>query len=220
MNWNKIDNESKQIDESSITRLIHHNEEHDCVCMTAYRSTREQDDDGNIHKRKARISNQSANNALGAVLRKMGYQITKLVGKYPEEGGVGDVKESSWFVVNVNDDSDFVAVCADLAEKDERDSILVMPKGCFATGKGCYLYGTKNDPDAWVGYHDKKMTDGISVNGDSPFETRIDGKRYSFNIVDEGSKDVFWNPSSMYGAQARYAYVKNHYGIDFFNTTK
>ena len=93
MDWNKIDNESKQIDESSITRLMRHNEEHDCVCMTAYRSMREQDDDGNSHKRKARISNQSANNALGAVLRKLGYQITKVVGKYPEEGGVGDVKE-------------------------------------------------------------------------------------------------------------------------------
>ena len=205
----------KNLNESSITRLMRHNEEHDCVCMTAYRSNREKDDFG-VHKRKARVSNQKANAALGAVLRKYGYNVTKVVGKYPEEDGQADVKENSWFVVNVNDDSDFVDVCADLAEADEQDSILVMPKGSFSTGKGCYLYGT-NPNGSWPKYHEKKMTDGISVNGDSPFETRISGKRYSFNVVDESKDDIFWNPSSMFGAMARHAYIKNHYGLDFFN---
>ena len=205
----------KNLNESSITRLMRHNEEHDCVCMTAYRSNREKDDSG-VHKRKARVSNQKANAALGAVLRRYGYNVTKVVGKYPEEDGQADVKENSWFVVNVNDDSDFVDVCADLAEADEQDSILVMPKGSFSTGKGCYLYGT-NPNGSWPKYHEKKMTDGISVNGDSPFETRISGKRYSFNVVDESKDDIFWNPSSMFGAMARHAYIKNHYGLDFFN---
>ena len=205
----------KNLNESSITRLMRHNEEHDCVCMTAYRSNREKDDSG-VHKRKARVSNQKANAALGAVLRRYGYNVTKVVGKYPEEDGQADVKENSWFVVNVNDDSDFVDVCADLAEADEQDSILVMPKGSFSSGKGCYLYGT-NPNGSWPKYHEKKMTDGISVNGDSPFETRISGKRYSFNVVDESKDDIFWNPSSMFGAMARHAYIKNHYGLDFFN---
>ena len=205
----------KNLNESSITRLMRHNEEHDCVCMTAYRSNREKDDSG-VHKRKARVSNQKANAALGAVLRRYGYNVTKVVGKYPEEDGQADVKENSWFVVNVNDDSDFVDVCADLAEADEQDSILVMPKGSFSTGNGCYLYGT-NPNGSWPKYHEKKMTDGISVNGDSPFETRISGKRYSFNVVDESGDDKFWNPSSMFGAMARHAYIKNHYGLDFFN---
>ena len=205
----------KSVNESSITRLMRHNEEHDCVCMTAYRSNREKDDFG-VHKRKARVSNQKANAALGAVLRRYGYNVTKVVGKYPEEDGQADVKENSWFVVNVNDDSDFVDVCADLAEADEQDSILVMPKGSFSSGKGCYLYGT-NPNGSWPKYHEKKMTDGISVNGDSPFETRISGKRYSFNVVDESKDDTFWNPSSMFGAMARHAYIKNHYGLDFFN---
>lgn len=205
----------KSVNESSITRLMRHNEEHDCVCMTAYRSNREKDDSG-VHKRKARVSNQKANAALGSVLRKYGYNVTKVVGKYPEEDGQADVKENSWFVVNVNDDSDFVDVCADLAEADEQDSILVMPKGSFSSGKGCYLYGT-NPNGSWPKYHEKKMTDGISVNGDSPFETRISGKRYSFNVVDESNDDIFWNPSSMFGAMARHAYIKNHYGLDFFN---
>lgn len=205
----------KNVNESSITRLMRHNEEHDCVCITAYRSNREKDDYG-VHKRKARVSNQKANAALGAVLRRYGYNVTKVVGKYPEEDGQADVKENSWFVVNVNDDSDFVDVCADLAEADEQDSILVMPKGSFSTGKGCYLYGT-NPNGSWPKYHEKKMTDGISVNGDSPFETRISGKRYSFNVVDESGDDKFWNPSSMFGAMARHAYIKNHYGLDFFN---
>lgn len=205
----------KNVNESSITRLMRHNEEHDCVCMTAYRSNREKDDSG-VHKRKARVSNQKANAALGAVLRRYGYNVTKVVGKYPEEDGQADVKENSWFVVNVNDDSDFVDVCADLAEADEQDSILVMPRGSFSSGKGCYLYGT-NPNGSWPKYHEKKMTDGISVNGDSPFETRISGKRYSFNVVDESKDDIFWNPSSMFGAMARHAYIKNHYGLDFFN---
>ena len=205
----------KNLNESSITRLMRHNEEHDCVCMTAYRSNREKDDSG-VHKRKARVSNQKANAALGAVLRRYGYNVTKVIGKYPEEDGQADVKENSWFVVNVNDDSDFVDVCADLAEADEQDSILVMPKGSFSSGKGCYLYGT-NPNGSWPKYHEKKMTDGISVNGDSPFETRISGKRYSFNVVDESKDDIFWNPSSMFGAMARHAYIKNHYGLDFFN---
>ena len=205
----------KNVNESSITRLMRHNEEHDCVCMTAYRSNREKDDSG-VHKRKARVSNQKANAALGSVLRRYGYNVTKVVGKYPEEDGQADVKENSWFVVNVNDDSDFVDVCADLAEADEQDSILVMPRGSFSSGKGCYLYGT-NPNGSWPKYHEKKMTDGISVNGDSPFETRISGKRYSFNVVDESKDDTFWNPSSMFGAMARHAYIKNHYGLDFFN---
>ena len=207
------------VDESSITRLMRNNEKHDCICITAYRSNREKDENGVVHKRRAKVSNQAANNALGAVLRKMGYDITKVVGKYPEEGGQQkDIKENSWFVVNVNDDPDFLDVCADLAESDEQDSILFIPRGCFQTGRGCFLYGTKNDPDAWVGYHEKKMTDGITINGDSPFETRISGKRFVFNLVDESEDDdKFWDPSSMYGAQARYSYIKGHYGLDFFN---
>ena len=35
--------------------------------------------------------------------------------------------------------------------------------------------------------------------------------------MDESDEDEFWNPSSMYGAQARYAYIKSHYGLDYFN---
>lgn len=204
------------MEESPILKLMRHNEAHDCVCITAYRSNMERDDAG-IQKRNAQVSNQAANNALGALLRKMGYGITKVVGKYPDEGGQYDERDGGWFAANVNDDLDFIGSCADLAEADEQDAILVIPKGCFSPGRGCYFYGTKNDPDAWIRYHERKTVGGISINGDSTFEVSIGWKMYSFSIVDESDEDEFWDPSSMYGAQARHAYIKNHYGQDFFN---
>lgn len=211
----------KLIEESSITRLMRHNEEHECVCITAYRSSRMADDKG-LHRRKARMPNRVANNALGAALRKMGYNITQVLGQYPEmvpqdDGTMvagPDIKESSWFVVNVNDDPDFLEKCASLAEKDEQDSILFIPKGSLTTGKGCFLYGTKNEENAWPSYHEKVFTDGISINGDDSIFTKIDGKKFAFSLVNEDSSDYLSNKDGMWSSLAKVSYVKKHYGVD------
>ena len=220
--------DAREVNESSITRLMRHNEEHDCICITAYRSDRENDEDG-VHVRKARMSNQTANHALGAVLKRLGYDITKVVGQYPETivGKDGSTttkiaKEMSWFVVNVNDDGDFLAVCADLAERDSQDSILFIPKGTLKSGKGCYIYGTSSREKAWPEYHQKVLTDGIKVNGNSQYSTKIDGKEFAFDLVAEDADGLgsFGSFSSQWGGLAKHSYIKNHYGIDIFNIKK
>ena len=212
-----MDINRRKANELSLNRLVAHNLAHDCICMTAFRSDREEDKEGR-HKRKAYVSNQQANHALGEALRELGYQTIKVIGKYKEtierDGEVLNtgryVQEVSWFVVNVKDGKDFLAVCADLAEKDNQDSILVIPRGKLRSGNGCFLYGTTTREDAWVPYH-RKMACVRMLVGKADVSTQVNGKEFSFDLASESSgiKCVGFGSNLV-----MHDYIRKHYGID------
>lgn len=190
--------EKTKLEESSINRLMAHNEEHDCAVITAFR--------GENTKQK----NLALNSALGRIMRDLGYGTTKVIGSYQEEGMEKADEEVSWFVVNVNDDANFLDNIADLAEKDNQDSILVIPKGKFKSGE-CFLYGTKKDGE-WVKYHEKKPTEGLHLNGKDVFFTRIKGKKFAFQLIESCEEVLSENYGSYNNALVIHSYVKNHYG--------
>lgn len=117
------------IDESTLTRLIKHSNEHECAILTAYRTT------------KTNAENHKSNEVLGYALQKLGYGVTKVLGTYEEQVAGIKSKEWSWFTVNKEDKSDFFNDVCRLAAAETQDTILFMPKDGLRKPKLTFLYG-------------------------------------------------------------------------------
>jgi hypothetical protein len=136
------DKPNKSITESSLKRIEFHLMKHDCAVITAFRDKMincvkdiESEEVLNIFKNKGR------NTPLNAALLSFGYGVTDVKGSYVEnylEDNAVEVKEDSFFVVNLNDDSDFIETIIELGEVFCQDSVLIMERG----GENNYLVGT------------------------------------------------------------------------------
>lgn len=121
------------LNESSIIRIIAHNQMHDCAIVTAYRTSN--------NKRL----NEKNNRALGYALNKLGYGATKVLGTYEEEIAGLVSKEHSWFVVNLKDDQNFISKIVEFGKKLNQDSVLIIPKNGFFNPIDVYLEGTNEN---------------------------------------------------------------------------
>ena len=130
--------------ESSLSRIYQHVTEHDTALLTAFR-----DDASDLSSCldaaiEGNLSNKERNRDLKAALLSLGYGVTAVDGSFIENYGNLDkqveVKEDSFFVVNLNDGSDFTEAITSLGTKYCQDSVLIIPQG----GNGAYLYGTNN----------------------------------------------------------------------------
>jgi len=132
--------------ESSLSRIKEHIENHDTGFITAHR--REiRHLDGRVEKPTYK-QNKSRNLRLRAELGQK-YVVTKIRGIYIEnykstdpEKPEYEVREGSFFVVDINDLGDLELELRRLGKKWNQDSIMFVPKG----GKNGYLWGTGN---AW-----------------------------------------------------------------------
>ena len=70
------------LNESSLSRLWRHNEEHDAGALTAFRKGADCGDGESYSKKE----NKQRNKSLLAKLKTKGYGVTKLHGSYPEGG--------------------------------------------------------------------------------------------------------------------------------------
>ena len=141
------------LNESSLSRIHQHTQEHDTAILTAYRAAPD-DSEGCItdlpaagqEEASPRKMNQKRNRELKAMLLRKGYGVTRVDGSYienfsdPDPLKLVEVSESSFFVVNLNDSPNFVSDMKDLGELFCQDSILIIPQG----GAGAYLYGTND----------------------------------------------------------------------------
>jgi len=127
---------------SKIGQMAVENEKYEAVVLTAYRQSR----DPQINKR--------LHMALGERLRNDGFVTYPVVGAYHEEESDQTAQEESWFVANAVGVSDFLMRMASICETAEQDSMLVIPRGRFKTGQGCYLYGT-NPTGTNPRYHER-----------------------------------------------------------------
>lgn len=163
------------VNESGLSRIYKHIQEHDCIVITAFR------DDANDNSKctdRAVIGgdNMERNRDLKATLLGLGYGITKVDGSYIEDFETPlakEVKEDSLFCVNLNDDVDFVERLASLSEKFCQDSIIVFPKG----GKGAHLIGTNNAE--YPGYGKKAMQGDLSMGQEAEFMTRVNNRPFT-----------------------------------------
>jgi hypothetical protein len=117
--------------------------------------------------------NKSRNKELKAVLMERGYGVTSVMGSYVEGFGTKaakEVKEHSFFVVNLSDDPNFKEAIFKLSEFYCQDSFLYVPQG----GKDALLIGT-NDDD-FPGYGVESNTGNFLGGFEGQFMSRV-GKR-------------------------------------------
>jgi hypothetical protein len=188
-NWNRY-----LLKESGLSRVHQHIEEHDCAILTAFRNDPKDMSkcakgsiDDTDQKGNTRTLNKRRNRDLKAILFGFDYGVTAVDGSYIENFEQPDqieVKEDSLFVVNLNDDPDFVRNVQEMAEKFCQDSVIVIPHG----GKGAYLYGTNNSE--FPGYGEKVEVGNLKMGKEAEFMTRVNKRPFTFGEGLETYKDL------------------------------
>jgi len=165
--WNKF-----VINENSLNRVRQHMLENETAFITAYRNDPEDYTKCRPNHSK-NDNNKSRNKELKAVLMERGYGVTSVMGSYVEGFGTKaakEVREHSFFVVNLNDDPNFKEAIFKLSEFYCQDSFLYVPQG----GKDALLIGT-NDDD-FPGYGVESNTGDFLGGREGQFMSRV-GKR-------------------------------------------
>lgn len=167
------------INESSLSRLWKHNEKHDCGAMTAFRASRDCGK-GNPYTAK---ENKARNKSLLSKLKYKGYGVTRLKGYYPE--GDKDVKEESFFIVDIKDTGNLLNDLKKLGEEFEQDSILFIPKGSIQGDDKAFLIGTNHCENNWLGYGEKEIFNKGKIGYSSPIYTSyVNGRPFIFEEYD------------------------------------
>lgn len=203
----------KQLNESTITRLLKHNREHCCAMLTAFRQFDKEDLPRTIGQ------NNKDNLLLGKTLRYCGYGITKVIGTYAEQiNGKKPTIENSWFVVDLKDDPNFVKNIVEFGTAHSQDSVLIIPKDGFFDVKKAYLAGTNPEnvgDDCFVRWQEKKHATEIKFSKDNDMLTKIKNKSFYFKfdneILDE-REPLFRNFSN---AQEMVGQMRKRYGFVF-----
>ena len=168
------------LNESSLSRIWKHNEEHDAGALTAFRKG----SDCGGGTRDTKKENKQTNRSLLAKLKTKGYGVTKLHGSYPEGGKT--TKEVSYFVVDLNDSGNLEKDLRELGKEFEQDSILFIPKGAIKGDSKAYLIGTNQCDNNWLGFGKKEVFNRGRMGYDSPIYTsKVNGRPFIFESVGE-----------------------------------
>ncbi len=164
--------------ESSLSRLWHHNEEHDCGAITAFRIAR----DCNQGERYSKKENRQRNKSLRAKLISNGYGVTGVYGTSIE--GDEKTKEESFFVVDLKDDGNLKMDLVKLGEMFEQDSILFVPKGAIKGEDKAILIGTNHCPKNEIGYHGTILFNKGRIGySQKIYTTFVNGRPFIFENV-------------------------------------
>lgn len=150
----KLKMAKKTLQESSLSRVWRQAEAHVCAFVSASRM----DNDAS--------KNRSNNKTLHSQIMNLGYGATAVVGRWPETQEDGSnvlVKEMSFFVVNLDDDKNFIDNIMKMGIQWKQDAVLIIPKG----GTGCYTIDTRNDnsdPDYVLTIDKKRQLGRVSYN--------------------------------------------------------
>jgi len=155
--------------ESSISRTYEHILNHDTAFITAFRDNAK-DTTKCMPDHSKTLENFERNRQLKAVLFNKGYGVTKVAGTYVEDFGTEaakEVKEDSFFVVNLKDDPNFKDTMASLSEHFCQDSFLYVPLG----GEDSFLIGTNRAE--FPGYGNEEKMGSFHGGVESEFMTRV-----------------------------------------------
>jgi len=200
-NWDYfIDEET--LNESSLSRVLSHNELHDSGALTAFRKA----PNCGSGEPYTKAENKARNKSLLAKLQTKGYGVTTLRGIYPEGGK--QQKEISYFVVDLNDSGNLETDLRKLGEEFDQDSILFMPKGSVKNEAKAYLIGTNKCKNNWLGYGKKDIFDSAKLGKKSEIYTSfVNGKPFIFEEFVEYNH----SPASGYGNWSLYRASKKNW---------
>lgn len=202
MNINELKKLVKEtISESSLSRVEKHISEHDCAIITAFRkdpndgtlckdsiapSTYQQVPPSTKESKVTLVINQLNNRDLRAYLLDKGYGVTDVAGSYIENYKTDiekEVKEDSLFVVNLNDDPNFVSNLQSMGIRYCQDSVMIIPMG----GEKPFFIGTNYS--SFPGFDQTIDLGDISYAREREFMTRVRNRPLSTiptNTVNEG----------------------------------
>jgi len=198
--------------ESSLSRLWSHNKAHDCGALTAFRKYNNCGFDdkgepcGDTPIENTKKDNQKRNLALASDLKKVGYGITKVIGSYPEGGS--NVKEVSYFVVDLQDNGKLKNDLKKLGKKYDQDSVLYVPKGAIdnSSKEKAHLIGTNTCCNNFLGYGETLVFNKGKIGYDSPIYTSyVGGRPFIFESC-RTSDEVFGSSTN---ALVGYSYSKD-----------
>jgi hypothetical protein len=179
---NLMDKFGKLLNESTLNRIHTHVMEHDCSVITAFRNSFVNClDDDNDEERLNIRTNKNINKTLKATLLSLGYGVTEVKGTYIENylsDNEIEVKEDSYFVVNLKDDPDFVDNIIKMGEILCQDSVLIINKG----GDDNYLVGT-NKSD-FPGHGEVVNLGKLKAGIESQFMTKVGGRPFTLESFD------------------------------------
>jgi len=134
--------------------------------------------------------NRRRSRDLKAAMLSLKYGVTKVRGSYIEDFDTPqavEVTEESFFVVNLEEDPNFMSNIKRLGEKFCQDSVLIIPKG----GQGAHLFGT-NDSE-FPGYGQKIEVGSLKMGEESEFMTRVNKRPLTFTEGLETYKNLSRN---------------------------
>lgn len=183
------------LNESSLSRVQQHTQEHDTAILTGFRGDPEDtskcaEDMEEVKKGKAKQTNIQRNRDLKASLLASGYGVTKVDGSYIEDFDTPqamEVSEDSLFVVNLKDEPGFKEKMEALGRKFCQDSVLMIPKG----GKGAFLLGTNNSE--FPGLGNEISVGDLKYGEEAEFMTRVKGRPFTTAEGLETYKDLSKN---------------------------
>lgn len=179
---NLMDKFGKLLNESTLNRIHTHVMEHDCSVITAFRNSFVNClDDDNDEERLNIRTNKNINKTLKATLLSLGYGVTEVKGTYIENylsDNEIEVKEDSYFVVNLKDDPDFVDNIIKMGEILCQDSVLIIKQG----GDDNYLVGT-NKSD-FPGHGEVVNLGKLKAGVESQFMTKVGGRPFTLESFD------------------------------------
>lgn len=199
-----------KINESSLSRVVHHMEQHDCGTITAFRSKEGCGEEG--ARKYTKSDNKKRNRQLIAILHSLGYDTTAVDGTYVENFGrpnAVEVKEDVYFVVDVNDDGSLRQDLMRLGEQFDQDSVMFIPKG----GESAELIGTNHCPDVYPGYHNVQPYGSRSVGKPGQFMTKVRNRPFMFEskFLDKTCNESYFKIANVMGKWATVTIAKGRW---------
>lgn len=167
--------------ESSLSRLFKHFILHDCGIMSAFRIA----EDCGKGERYSKNDNLKRNKSLLAKLKSKGYDITRILGKYPEGGVIK--QETGFFIVDKNDNHNLEDDIIVLGREFEQDSVLFIPKNIDKTYLNkAYLIGTNRCINDFITYNQKLYFDVRKLGKSNDiYTTMVNGRPLVYEEIDK-----------------------------------
>jgi hypothetical protein len=187
------------INESSLSRVVHHMANHDCGTITAHRS--KEGCGGPDDKPYSKEDNKKRNRQLYAILESLGYGVTEVDGAYIENFGTPDaveVKEDVYFVVDLKDKGNLEKDLRKLGEEFDQDSILFIPKGQMGM-----LIGT-NHCSNYPGYGKSMAFSSRSFGKPGEFMTKVRNRPFIFedSFLEKPCNENYYSVANIMGKWA------------------
>jgi len=190
----------KNINESSLSRVVHHMIDHDCGTVTAHRA--KEGCGGPDAQAFSKQDNKKRNIQLNAKLQSLGYGVTDVDGAYIENFGTPDaieVTEDVYFVVDLKDNGNLENDLRRLGEEYGQDSILFIPKGEMGI-----LIGTNHCPRAYPGYNKKAPFSSRSFGKPGEFMTKVRNRPFIFedSFLEKNCNENYYSVANIMGKWA------------------